>query len=157
MEIIFSAELLEHKVKIKKSKTKKPAPKTPKKKPPTKLLKFSMFFEEANVPYVELYTLGLGRDTLRYLPTRKNDPLHSQLDLHTVFNIRRLTDNYKKVIWYEAKSVMDKCKPSIFMVLFDLLWVGTDQLAEFKNPVEKRVQTSEKLSKPILANFNVRA
>lgn len=151
MEIIFSAELLEHKKKVHEKSA------TSKRRSPLKLLKFSFFFEEAHIPYVELYTLGLGRDTLKYLPTKRKDPLHSGLDLHTTFNINKLVENYKKVVWYEARSIMDNCKPAIFMVLFDLLWIGQDQLTEFVNPIERALSTSGKLSSNIWANFLVTA
>lgn len=166
MEIIFSAELLEKKKVPKKvsdknklNKNKKTTQKKDKKKveAPLKLLKFSFFFEEAKIPYVELYSLGLGRDILRYLPTKRKDPLHSTMDLHTSFNLLKLTDNYKKVIWYKARSSMDNCKPALFLVLFDILWIGNDQLTEFFNPIESRVQTSDKLISQLSANFMVTA
>lgn len=160
MEIIFSAKLLEKEV-IKKNKSSKKSNKKQadkkKVKKPIKLLKFSFFFEEAKIPYVELYTLGLGRDIIRYMPTKRKDPLHSMLDLHTTFDVLKLTDNYKKVIWYNARSTMDNCKMVKFLILFDVLWIGTDQLTEFYNPIEKRVQTTDKLTSQLSANFMVTA
>ena len=121
------------------------------------ILKFSLLFEEAEVPFLSLYPLGLGRGDLRLLPHRREDPRHSSLDLHTIFNIDNLVEGYSKVVWYKAQSVLDDSKTGIFMIMFDKLWIGSDQLAEFREHIENRVETSDKLNDTLWANFHVRA
>lgn len=151
----------------KAAKAKKPL-KNPSKKSPSKpsstkktkapaLLKLSFLFEPAQVPYIELYPLGLGRGMVKKLPTKLKDPLNSKLTLHTVFSLNQLTDKYKKVIWYQAQSVFDGCKPATFMVLFEKLWVSPDQLKEFREVHPWRVATTSKLKTKIKSNFFAQA
>jgi len=174
MEIIISAVKTEFKNATKGAQLKKgrvlktdtkasssnplDAIKTEAEKPTPKLLKFSLLFEQAHVPYVELFTLGIGRGMIRKLPTKRADPLNSSLVLHTTFNLNNLVDNYKKVIWYEALSIMDDCKPATFVILFEKLWVGPIQMSEFRETTLKRLEFTRKLQNTTLwSNFVARA
>lgn len=118
-------------------------------------LKFSIIFEQATVPFVELYPLGIGRGLLRKLPTKRDDPNNSKLPLHTTFNLGLFVDKYKKAVWYSAHSVLDKCELVHFVLMFETLWVSPEQLNEFRLSFHKRIRTSEKLAanETILTNF----
>ena len=125
-----------------------------KEKEPLKKLKFSILFEAASVPYIELFPLGIGRGMVKKLPTKREDPIRSKLVLHTTFNLNNLVDNYRKVIWYEANSIFDSCERVSFLVLFEKLWVGPNQLSEFRASFHKRLETTFKLAnQTIRANF----
>jgi hypothetical protein len=133
---------------------KKPVGKS-KKQPVLKKLKFSVIFEQATVPFVELYPLGIGRGLLRQLPTKREDPKSSSLPLHTTFNLGFFVDKYKKAIWYSAHSMLDKCEPANFVVMFETLWVSPEQLNEFRMSFHERIRSSQKLpnNEPIYTNF----
>ena len=127
-------------------------------KPPLKKLKFSILFEEASIPFIELYPLGIGRGMLKRIPTKRLDPENSKMALHTQFNLNNFVDNEKKFIWYEAESILDNCEPVHFLVLFDRLWVSKDQLAEFRESFHTRLKTTDKLNNETLwANFITQA
>lgn len=130
--------------------------KSPKAKQPVlKNLKFSVIFEQATVPFVELYPLGIGRGLVRKLPTKRDDPMNSKLPLHTTFNLGFFVDKYKKAVWYSAKSILDKCEPSHFLLMFETLWVSPEQLNEFRMSFHERIRASQKLpnNETIFTNF----
>ena len=120
-----------------------------------KKLKFSIIFEQATVPFVELYPLGIGRGLLRKLPTKREDPRNSRLPLHTTFNLGLFVDKYKKAVWYSAHSVLDKCELAHFVLMFETLWVSPEQLSEFRLSFHDRIRTSDKLgvNETISTNF----
>lgn len=157
LEFIFSAskQVFEKKTKAKKAKSKGNKHLKELTNDIPNIMKFSLLFEEATVPFVELYQLGFGRGMIKRLADKRKDPKESSLDLHTIFNADDLLDKISKVVWYEAQSVMDNCQKSLFLVLFEKLWVSHDQLDEFTEHVVERINTSSKLTESLSTNFLV--
>ena len=119
-------------------------------------IEFSIFFEEGPLPYIELFSLGFGRNIIRKLPSCSDLPEDCSVRLASSFSFRSLLDSCKHFL-LAKQNRRGSCQPMIKLVLFEKLWIGKSQLREFgKGNIQeklKHVKNALRNSQTIFRNF----
>lgn len=96
-----------------------------------------ILFEKANIPFIYLFKIGIGRGVIRKLSRKEDDFNNSFITLYTTLNFSPYLEGEKRFLRYEGNDFNGKkgngngCPRSVFNVLFERLWVGEGQLEEF--------------------------
>jgi carbonic anhydrase len=127
----------------------------------TETVTFVALFEKGSIPFIHLFKLGIGRNMIKKLARKDDDPRNSYLTLHTEFNFSPYVEDVGKFLHYVGDDVTGEmahgkkgCPKTEYLVMFEKLWVGEEQLAEFGfGGVRKWGFDAGKEERELYANF----
>jgi len=120
-----------------------------------------ILFEKAVIPFIHLFKLGIGRNMISKLSKKNEDPRNSFMTLHTDLNFSPYVEDVTRFIHYKGDDLTGKlvkgkkgCLKTEYLILFEKLWIGQEQLLEFRYGGIRSWSFDTKIeTRKIFANF----